>query len=350
MDNDRPMGKTQMHIPVFVPNLGCPQRCVFCDQHVSTHAKGLPRARDVAETIKRQLAKKPETVRHVEAAFFGGSFTGISPEMQRELLLAARGFLDDGSIQGMRVSTRPDLIDGERLKLLKECGVGTVELGAQSFSDRVLRDSRRGHTAADTLRAADMLREAGFKFIIQLLPGLPGDSRGQMLDSAGIAASLRPDGVRIYPAVVIRGTQLERMFQSGAYAPLSLDEAVDICAAMRATFDDRGIPVIRMGLHPLAPEEAGRIAAGPYHPSFGFLVKARRRLHEMELLIEERMKNCGLHPRTIQILAPTHAREECLGHRRGNIAHLKKRFPNLEIEIRFDTSITNGLCNLGEIA
>lgn len=344
------MGKTQMHIPIFVPNLGCPQRCVFCDQSASTHTRTLPDPRAVADIIQAHLAKKPDTVRRVEVAFFGGSFTGISLDMQRDLLLAARGFLDAGSIQGIRISTRPDLIDEERLRLLKECGVSMVELGAQSFSDRVLLDSLRGHTAAATLRAVDMLREAGFKFIIQLLPGLPGDSHEEMLRSAEIAASLKPDGVRIYPAVVIRGTQLERMFQSGAYAPLSLDEAVDICAEMRAIFDDRGIPVIRMGLHPLAPEEAGKISAGPYHPSFGFLVKARRRLREMESLIEDCVKNCAVPPRTVSILVPARAREECLGHRRENITHLKKRFPNMEIKILFDTSITNGLCTLGEIA
>ncbi len=340
------MGKTRMHIPIFVPNLGCPQRCVFCDQSASTHAHTLPDAIAVADTIRTHLAEKPDTVRRVEAAFFGGSFTGISFDMQRDLLLAARNFLDAGSIQGIRVSTRPDLIDEKRLRLLKECGVGMVELGAQSFSDRVLHDSCRGHTAADTLRAADMLREAGFKFIIQLLPGLPGDNREQMLHSAGIAASLRPDGVRIYPAVVIRGTQLERMYQSGAYSPLSLDEAVDICAEMRTIFDDREIQVIRMGLHPLAPEEAGKITAGPYHPSFGFLVKARQRLREMESLVDGCVKNCARPPRAVSILAPARAREECLGHRRENIAHLNKRFPGIEIDIRFDPTVTMGACAL----
>lgn len=348
MRKDGPMGKTQMHIPIFVPNLGCPQRCVFCDQHASTHAKGIPGARDVAETIQRQLAKKPETVRHIEAAFFGGSFTGISPEIQRELLLAARGFMDAGSIQGIRVSTRPDLIDEERLRLLKECGVNTVELGAQSFSDPVLRNSRRGHTAADTLRAVEKLKSAGFRFIIQLLPGLPGDSRREMLRSAEITASLIPDGVRIYPAVVFRGTPLERMLRRGAYAPLSLEEAVEVCAEMLVIFNDRRIPVIRIGLHPLSPEEAGKIAAGPYHPSFGFLVKARRRLHEMESLIRNFIKNQTSPPRTLSILAPAGAREECLGHGRENIAHLHRLFPGVEIEVRTDPALTEELHVRGE--
>jgi len=207
----------------------------------------------------------------------------------------------------------------------------------------VLRDSRRGHTAADTLRAVEKLKSAGFRFIIQLLPGLPGDSRKAMLRSAETAASCKPDGVRIYPAIVIRGTQLERMLQSGAYTPLSLDEAVDICAEMLAIFDDQKIPVIRIGVHPLAPEEAGKIVAGPYHPSFGFLAKSRRRLHEMESLIRGFIYNQTLPPRAISILAPVHAREECLGHGRENITHLKRLFPDVEVDVHIDPAITEGL-------
>ncbi len=321
------MAKVRMTIPVFIPHLGCPHRCVFCDQWKTSSARSLPDRESIQHRIESYLESASPGILWKELAFFGGNFTGLRPEIQAELLDAAGEYLQNDSIQGIRVSTRPDYIDGPVLNLLRSYGVTTVELGIQSFSDTVLAAAGRGHSSRDSVRAIELLKNVGFKTVIQLMPGLPGEDRAGSLESARRSIGMVPDGMRIYPAVVLSGTEMETLYRSGRYSPLSLEEAVDLCAEILHLCDDADIPVIRTGLHPLSPDAEKNVIAGPYHPAFGFLVKARvkRNLMEKEIVSFGQRETLP-HGAVLTLGIPARNIEEYYGSGNENIRYLRNRF------------------------
>lgn len=321
--------KRQVTIPVFIPHLGCPCRCVACSQWSATGAPHTPTPLDVRKKIEEYLPRIKKSVTRVEAAFFGGSFTALSLNTQRDFLSAVKPYLDKGLIGGIRLSTRPDSITKEILALLRNFGVRTVELGAQSFSDDVLLASGRGHKASDTIKAAVLLKKYGFDSVIQLMPGLPLDTKEKSLASAKAAAELAPKAVRIYPTVVMKGTVLEKLYKEGRYKPLFLQEAVELVKEIYAIFKEKDIDVIRMGIHPLSPKERSSAIAGPYHEAFGFLVKAALRRDETEAEIAriiEPFLGGGKKLPDIVLNIPAAKSGEYIGSSRENISYLKKRF------------------------
>jgi len=264
-------------IPIFIPHVGCPHRCIFCDQERITAQSAQTIDGDhVREVLDRAVHSRTfDSDRNPEVAFYGGTFTGLPAERMKRILEAVGPYIEDGRIRSIRVSTRPDAIDEDRLGILKACHVRTVELGVQSMDDRVLAMARRGHSAADVAGAVRLLRRDGFKVGVQLMPGLPGDSRETFRTTIEEVISLDPDMARLYPALVIAGTGLARMYEAGTYRPLTLDEAVNCCVDGTVRLEGNGIPVIRIGLMS-SPSllEPGRIVAGPWHPAFGFLVRS----------------------------------------------------------------------------
>ncbi|MCP4137617.1 MAG: radical SAM protein [bacterium] len=334
------MSKKRITIPIFIPHLGCPHQCAFCNQWETSGSRVLPDKKSIDEQVVRYLSQKGADVEHIEIAFFGGSFTGIPIPLQEELLSAAGPYLEKNIIQGIRLSTRPDYINEQALLLLKKYSVTTIELGIQSFFDDVLSASNRGHSARDSHQAPELVKKHGFDVVIQLMPGLPGDSREKSIQSAEIAAEYTPAGVRIYPTVVLNNTKLAHMYKNNEYSPLSTEEAVERCKDMYMVFQRNTIPVIRMGLHPLNPEERKNILAGPYHPSFGFMVKSRMRRD----IIEEAVKDLihgkpGLTALKIEI--PDRNKEEYIGTKKENIEYIKQRFNLKKVEyfISADSSI-----------
>ncbi|MBP7736713.1 MAG: radical SAM protein [Spirochaetes bacterium] len=321
------MGKHQITIPVFIPHLGCPHRCIFCDQWSTTPAEAEAGADIVDDTVLRYLPHVRKTVKRIELAFFGGSFTGIKKEIQESFLRRARHHLETGAIHGIRLSTRPDYISNESLALLEKYGVTTVEIGVQSLDDKVLSAASRGHSADDVFAAVECIKRNGFDFVIQLMAGLPGETRESALRTARSAAQAGPSAVRIYPAVVLKGTFLERLWASGEYSPLSMEDAVDLCKDLHRIFMDHDIPIIRTGLHPLGPGQSKNIVAGPYHPSFGFLVKSRVRRDLMAELISRYLVANTVPPHgRIHLVLPDKNTEEFVGSARDNINYLQKRF------------------------
>jgi histone acetyltransferase (RNA polymerase elongator complex component) len=264
-------------VPIFIPHAGCPHRCAFCDQSALTHTPpDLPGADAVAARVRTfRAGSRPE--RHpVQIAFYGGNFLGLPGDTVRSLLGAALGPIRRGEVDSIRFSTRPDTIDDARLALLEGFPVRDVELGAQSMDDRVLALSRRGHTAAQTREAAALVKDRGYNLGIQMMVGLPGDDPAVTAATGRAVADLGPSFVRIYPAVVLRGSPLDRRYRAGDYVPPTLADCVERAAALRLLFEGRGIDVIRTGLQAsadLAPGAA--VAAGPYHPAFGHLVLSK---------------------------------------------------------------------------
>lgn len=273
-------------IPVFVPNLGCPHQCLFCDQRQISGQKLTPDRQLVLDTA----APPPGLAlpaRGRELAFYGGSFTTIPLSLQEELLGAADEAYHLGWIDSLRLSTRPDAIDLPTLQRLKRHGVTTIELGAQSMDDRVLKLSGRGHSAMDTVRAAKLVQAEGFHLILQMMTGLPGDSGPESMDTAEKLCALRPDGVRIYPTVILKDTALFHLWKRGAYREHGVEEAVELCARIVPLFAAAGIPVIRLGLNPSDELSGGLAVGGAYHPALGELVYSRIWRNRAEALLRQ---------------------------------------------------------------
>lgn len=299
-----------MIVPVFIPHLGCPHRCIFCQQEKITSRQGPPVGADEVKFIIEQALASPHfsPLAGNEIAFYGGTFTSLPVPFIQELLEATVPYLDKGLFTGIRVSTRPDAIDPSICRLIARYRVRTVELGAQSMNDDVLGLSGRGHTAADTIDAAGLLKTLGFKLGIQIMPGLPGDSEDVFRETITAVIALHPDMVRIYPAVVIQGTALAAWYRDGRYTPLTIEEAVERCREACMRFEAEGISVIRVGLM-TSPSlrEPGQLLAGPWHEAFGHLVKCmihRTRISPMLHLQDWKGHNVviGSHPREIPLL------------------------------------------------
>lgn len=266
-------GKRRLIIPIFIPFGGCSHRCVYCDQAHLTGKTALPDEAEIDETIKTHL-KTWKYGGRIEAAFYGGSFTALPDDLQTRYLGVARHYVERGKIHGLRISTRPDRLSPESVDFLKGFHVETIELGVQSMSDAVLRLSGRGHTVADNVKASLLLKGHGIVTGLQLMPGLPGDTEHGMLESARAVMELRPDFVRIYPAIVLKNTALHRMYLNGAYRPWPLEEMVNICKKISTLFKDAAIPIARMGLQHTAGLAEG-LVAGPHHPCFRQLVDGK---------------------------------------------------------------------------
>lgn len=264
------MSVAKRHIlPFFIPHLGCPNQCIFCDQRRISGKQAAPQPAD----LQAALQGLPAGGQPPELAFYGGSFTAIPAEQQLGFLRIAAAALKEQKISAIRVSTRPDAIDEEVLARLREFGVGTVELGVQSMSDAVLRLSQRGHTAAASKQALRLLKQHGFITGVQLMPGLPGETADSALAGAAEILTLRPDMLRIYPTVVLAGTVCAELYQVGVYQPLALDAAAELCLKIKLLAEHFGVTVIRIGLQP-SEALASDVLAGPYHPAFGAYVQA----------------------------------------------------------------------------
>lgn len=325
------MSKTHFIVPFFIPHIGCPHHCVFCSQDKITGKERPVSPEEVIPTIRRYRATIPQKARIVEAAFFGGSFTGIPVPLQTAFLKEAYLAKKEGLIDGIRLSTRPDYIDQEVLERLAEFCVDTIELGVQSMSDEVLKKSARGHTCEDVVQASRKIRDYGFRLGLQMMVGLPGSRPDNEVQTAYRICALKPDFVRIYPTLVIRGTALEAMYKKGMYKPPSLEEAVDLCAVLAAMFIRENIAIIRMGLQPTELiSEGGEVVAGPFHPSFRQLVDSRLVLWAVKWILDQR----GMDPE-VGIVMETNPKllSTLKGIGKENIKALEREYPGLEIKV-----------------
>jgi histone acetyltransferase (RNA polymerase elongator complex component) len=326
-------------IPFFLNHQGCPHRCVYCDQRLTGGQRPEPLTPlGVTIGLEAGLASprlKPGT--RVEAAFFGGTFTNLPKNRQMELLEAVAPFCDQGRVQGLRLSTRPDALADEQVHFLKIHGVTNVEIGAQSLDDQVLLAAGRGHTAADTRQAAQRLKKAGIRVGLQLLPGLPGEDRASRVYTLSQALEIGPQEARIYPLLVMKGTPLAGLFQQGAYLPLTLNQAVAACADLLARLVSAGINVIRTGLQN-EPELEKNLVAGPYHPAFGHLVKS-------EVFRRAMAKALALNPAGNEenvLLTSPRELSTAVGQNRSNLDFLKRHFSVPNLAVRPDPRLAPG--------
>jgi len=330
-------------LPFFIPHLGCPHQCVFCNQHHVSGESGYPKAEDIEKAIHDW-----EEESLPEIAFYGGSFSGLPLDWQRYFLTPAFAALKKKKISGIRISTRPDYINASILLFLRSMGVGTIELGVQSLDDEVLERSGRGHRAQDVYQAISLLKEKGFQIGVQLMPGLPGDNREKCLRGAREISRLGPDLARIYPTLVLKETPLHKLFLEGKYHPLSLDEAVGISRDMLAVFCLSGVHVIRIGLQPTREIQTGvQVAAGPFHPAFGELVESALAREQIQMMVKGFLARetaaqivLWVSPRDCSIIA---------GQHRRNMEFLKKFFHLDRIKIMGRSDLERGTVGISRM-
>jgi len=307
-------GLSPVVIPVFVTNLGCAHRCVFCDQ--GQFALPMPPG-DVAAHVDEFIAHcRPGSARRRILGFYGGSFTGMKDGLLEGYLDVTRGLITQGRIHAAKASTRPDMVSKHTLCRLHEAGFEELEIGIQSMDDAVLEASSRGHTSVDAIRACALVKESGMRLGVQLMPGLPGEDIRSFKQTLAEVVKLKPDTARIYPTVVLAGTGLEELYLSGKYLPLPLDEAVRRALYGSIMLEGEGCTILRMGL---PPSPGLKIIAGPYHKSFGFLVRSLGYRMMAQQMVDELGTGCELsvHSRAIP---------ELVGYRRSTLKELRFSF------------------------
>ena len=323
-------------IPIFIPHAGCPHQCVFCNQNLISGVSSKSTAIDVRRAVESFLRYKSKRRDPIQIAFFGGNFLGIEIDEIRRLLTEATAFVEAGQANSIRFSTRPDTIDRLRLDLIKNFPVATIELGVQSMNDRVLRNTKRGHTGADAQNAVERLKDFNYEIGVQLMVGLPGDDPARLLASARRVAELKPDFIRIYPTIVVAGSPLAKSYKAGRYTPLSLEEAVLQVKDLYRLFARKDIQVIRMGLQATEDlQEGSTILAGPYHPSFGHLVLS-------EIFLDRAMSAIrSTNPKGDAIALHVHPRSvsKMRGLKNVNMIKLHGKFHFQAIEIVADESL-----------
>ena len=334
--------KKEYIIPIFVPHLGCPNCCVFCNQTKISGQEKQVTKEDVKNTIDYYLKHFKDDNKYVEVAFFGGSFTGIDENVQNELLETAYEYIKEGKVNSIRISTRPDYINKEILKRLKKYKVKTIELGVQSTNNYILAKSKRGHTFEDVIQASKLIRKYGFVLGHQMMIGLPESTELDEITTAKNLIRLKPKIVRIYPVLVIKNTELEEMCKKGEYIPLSLNQAVERSKEIVKLFNDKKIEVIRIGLQNTEeitdPNIKGsQVVAGPYHPAFRQLVESSMWYDS----ILEKIKKINTKVIKIKILANPININNIIGHKKENILKLKDIY-DLDVVVEEDENISPG--------
>lgn len=331
------MSSKKCIIPIFVPHYGCPHMCVFCDQKTISGQKNIVDENTVIKSIDEALSVLPDnSIKQV--AFYGGSFTAIPIEYQIRLLASVQPFIKESLVSSIRLSTRPDAINKDILLMLKEYNVDTIELGTQSLDDEVLKCTGRGHSASCVYDAASLIKSFGFNLILQMMTGLPKDNDTKCIETAKKIIELKPDGVRIYPTVIIKDTSLYDMWKNGEYKEHTVEDAVRVCSDIVPLFESAGIPIIRLGLNPSEDLSLGEAVAGAYHPALGELVYSNIMLKKAERLISENNQN-----KSIILGVNKSDVSKMIGQHRKNIDYLKNKY-NLQ-----SLKVVETLCDNNEI-
>lgn len=334
--------KKEYIIPIFVPHLGCPNSCTFCNQKsISGQSKQIT-AKDVRDTIEYYLSNFKDNNKYVEVAFFGGSFTGIEEEIQEELLQVAFEYIKQKKVNSIRISTRPDYINKKILKRLKKYKVKTIELGVQSTNNYILSRCQRGHTFEDVKKASKLIRRKRFTLGYQMMVGLPESTKLDEINTTKSLIKLKPKIVRIYPVLVIKGTKLEEEYKNNEYIPLTVNQAVERCKDIVSMFNKKKIKVIRLGLQNTNTiDEPGHneseVVAGPYHPAFRQLVESSMWYDSML----EHIKQFNTKVKVVEIRANPININNIIGHKKENIKKLNEIY-DVEVNVTSDESIRPG--------
>lgn len=329
-------------IPIFVPHLGCPNDCTFCNQKSISGQIKMITKQDVKDTIEFYLKNIRDKEAYIEVAFFGGSFTGIDEKLQEEFLSVAYEYIKKQKVDSIRISTRPDYINKNILKRLKKYKVQTIELGVQSANNYILKRSGRGHTFEDVKKASRLIKWNGFKLGHQMMVGLPESTKADEINTAKELIKLKPKMVRIYPVLVIKNTKLEKEYNEGKYQPIPLAQAVETSKEIYKMFTKKNIEVIRIGLQNTeeisSPEnEKSQVVAGPYHPAFRQLVEASVWYDK----ILNKIKKLNVKVKEVEVTINSSEVNNVVGHKRENVLKLKETY-DVNLKIKQNPNIKKG--------
>ncbi|MBQ3099908.1 MAG: radical SAM protein [Clostridia bacterium] len=314
------------NIPIFIPHLGCPNNCVFCNQRSISGTRDFD-INKVEALIEESLKTVDVSSTELQLAYFGGSFTGIDRNDMIHLLALGKKYVDLGAISSIRISTRPDYINRDILTLLNEYGVRSIELGIQSMSNKVLSASGRGHSSEDTKKACSLIRESGcFELVGQMMVSLPFSTPDDDRNTAKEIVTLGADKARIYPTMVFASTPLEEMLNSGIYSSPDLDSSVSLCADIFEIFTEASVEVIRIGLAESdGLHDQKGISAGAYHPAMGELVIGEY----YRRIIDRKLKHIGkdiLSGKNITVYAPIGSTSKVIGQNGRNKRYIYNEY------------------------
>ncbi|MBR6775508.1 MAG: radical SAM protein [Bacteroidales bacterium] len=321
------------NIPIFLPELACPYRCVYCNQFSITGNDDIVKPEDVKNIIDSHLASFKEENRFVEVAFFGGNFTGLPVKMQNDYLEVVQPYLDKNIVHGIRCSTRPDYISLQRVKEIKHLGMRNIELGAQSTNDEVLKHCKRGHTYDDIVEASQIILSEDITLGLQMMIGLPHDSEEKDFQTAKDIVNLGAKETRIYPCIVVNDTELETMYRNGEYKELSINEAVSRASKLYSYFIENQVKVLRIGLHQSDELDAGGYVAGPYHKNFAEMVFSRIWRDNLKTLKPENLRS-----KDIIINVPESQINHAIGWKGENKKMLSEKFDEVFFKVNKTTS------------
>ena len=331
------------NIPIFLPELACPYRCVYCNQFSITGLNNFVKPEDVKNIIDRHLSSFKEENRFVEVAFFGGNFTGLPVNMQNDYLEIVQPYLDRNLVHGIRCSTRPDYISLQRVKEIKSYGMRNIELGAQSTNDEVLKYCKRGHTYNDIVEASQIILSEDITLGLQMMIGLPFDSEEKDFQTAKDIVNLGAKETRIYPCIVVKDTELEIMYNSGEYKALSIEEAVKRSSKLYTYFIENQVKVLRIGLHASDELDNEAYVAGPYHKNFAEMVFShiwKEKFENLKISESENLK------KDIIINVPESQINHAIGWKGENKKLLLEQFRSVDFKCRDASMIPIKLTNI----
>ncbi len=322
------MGRKHANIPIFLPQLACPHQCIFCNQNHISSQEHIPSLEETRTIIERNLTTIPSDYT-IQVAFFGGSFTGLPIDMQESYLQVVQPFIKNKQVSSIRLSTRPDYISDEILTMLKKYNVLDIELGAQSTNDDVLRLSGRGHNREAILAASKKIKQYGFRLGLQMMIGLPGDTKEKALQTARDIIDFGAETTRIYPTLVVSDTPLAKLYQQGKYSPISIGTAIEWTKDIYTLFFKNNVTVLKVGLHPNKDFTHNEyLLAGPFHPSFKELVLSEIWKDKLSNTIQN---NCKY--KNISIYTSEEEINNAIGYNSTNKKALQKKFKNVYFNI-----------------
>ncbi|MBQ8408158.1 MAG: radical SAM protein [Clostridia bacterium] len=338
------------NIPIFIPHLGCPNTCVFCNQRSISGKQSFCK-----ESVKREIDAALATVSpdsEVEIAYFGGSFTGIDRELMRYLLDLAKDYVDSPAeglarVSGIRMSTRPDYIDDGIMKILSEYPVVAVELGLQSMDDSVLARSKRGHTAKQAEEACKRIKAAGYSLVGQMMIGLPDSTPEKEIYTAEKICDMGADGARIYPTVTFYDTELAEMAARGEYEMLALDDAVRRSKDALKIFREHGVECLRIGL--CASDNMGdptKVMGGANHPALGELVMGELYYDRMRELLDRRADTDEMRGKTVRFVVPQGDVSKAIGQKGINKKRLTDEYSLKGVTVTESADVDEIILNL----
>ncbi len=332
-------------IPIFIPHFGCPHQCAFCNQSIITNQKSSLPTENTIHGIVDQYLKYQGKRRVVEVAFFGGNFLGLPHDRIIKLLDIIQPLVKNEKVDGIRFSTRPDTITPTTIALVAPYEIRAIELGVQSMNDEVLKASKRGHTSFDTIQAIKLLKQIEVRIGVQIMIGLASDNERTLLNSTQSIADLSPDFARIYPLLVLEGSQYASWYREDLYHPLGLDQSIELAAQMVTIFDKANVDVIRLGLQASEMmEDPKQVIAGPWHPAFGHLVFSKILFDKTCAKIEYYIKKNN----ELEIILCCHSKTESQlrGNKNENYKKMIEKYSLINRELHLDDSILEGRVEL----